>query len=142
MRFPSNTASVLTAVAVFALLSITLMGCPPPEEDLGLEELAPDDPDPIVRTDPVGPEVTLREGEIDMPSVFPTGQITLQVVNEGSVDHSLAIAGEGVEHQLAAPLAPGEEAVLELDLVPGSYEAWCPVADHREQGMETTFTVE
>ena len=133
---------MLTVVAVLALLSMTLMGCPPPEEDLGMEELAPYEEDPVWRTDPVGPEVTLRDGEIDMPSTIMTGNITFQVVNEGTQEHGLHIQGQGIEEGLATNLSPGDEGTLSVDLEPGEYEAWCPVGDHREQGMVTTFTVE
>jgi uncharacterized cupredoxin-like copper-binding protein len=36
---------------------------------------------------------------------------------------------------------PGQTVSVTVDLQPGTYEMWCPVMDHRGQGMTTTITV-
>jgi uncharacterized cupredoxin-like copper-binding protein len=36
---------------------------------------------------------------------------------------------------------PGQEVDMTVTLQPGSYEIWCPVANHRALGMTSTFTV-
>jgi uncharacterized cupredoxin-like copper-binding protein len=38
-------------------------------------------------------------------------------------------------------IAPGEGAILELDLEPGAYLAICNILGHFGQGMVTRFTV-
>jgi uncharacterized cupredoxin-like copper-binding protein len=35
----------------------------------------------------------------------------------------------------------GADETLTVTLQAGTYELWCPVGSHREQGMETTITV-
>ena len=43
----------------------------------------------------------------------------------------------------ASDLSPGQSGVLTVDLSkPGTYEFYCPVGNHREQGMEGTITVQ
>ena len=39
-------------------------------------------------------------------------------------------------------LSAGEKGTLEVDLVPGKYEVWCPVGNHKERGMDTSITVQ
>ena len=86
-------------------------------------------------------EVTLKEFTIDMPQSLPAGKTTFHVTNAGTIDHSLEIEGQGIEEKLDHNLAPGEDAMLEVDLRPGTFDAYCPVDDHRSQGMEVQLTV-
>ena len=76
-------------------------------------------------------EVTVKEGEA-----------TFNVTNDGQTLHNLEIEGNGVEETLPQDLGPGDSGSLKLDLAAGDYEMYCPVGDHREQGMEGTVTVE
>jgi plastocyanin len=85
--------------------------------------------------------VSLTEFAIDMPTEIPAGPTTFAVTNNGTVDHNFEVEGEGIEEEFEANLAPGETQTLELDLEPGTYEVYCPVGDHRDQGMETELTV-
>lgn len=39
------------------------------------------------------------------------------------------------------PAKPGESGSLTVDLQAGTYQIWCPVGNHRSQGMQTTLTV-
>jgi hypothetical protein len=89
-------------------------------------------------------EVSLTEFAIDMPTTLPAGPTTFVVSNNGSFEHNFEIESEelGIEVALAANLAPGETATLEVDLPAGTYEVYCPVGNHREQGMEVELTVE
>ncbi len=36
---------------------------------------------------------------------------------------------------------PGSSGTLTVDLKPGTYEFYCPVANHKEMGMEGEITV-
>jgi hypothetical protein len=86
-------------------------------------------------------EVHLAEFSIDMPQSLPAGRTVFRVMNHGSVEHGFEIEGPDVQDSLTSNVQPGEEATLSVDLEPGSYEVWCPVADHAEQGMRTTLQV-
>ena len=76
-------------------------------------------------------DVTVQEGEV-----------TFNVTNDGQAPHNLEIEGNGVEETLPQDLGPGDSGTLTLDLAAGSYTMYCPVGDHREQGMEGTVEVE
>jgi uncharacterized cupredoxin-like copper-binding protein len=68
------------------------------------------------------------------------GKYTFDVLNEGQIEHDLAIEGEGVEEK--TPLIdPGKTARLPADLKPGEYRFYCTVPGHAESGMETDVTV-
>ena len=86
-------------------------------------------------------QVSLTEFEIDMPDSIPAGPTTFEVTNNGTVEHNFEVEGQGVEEELEANLQPGETGTLELDLAPGTYEIYCPVADHEGMGMSLTLTV-
>ncbi len=65
-----------------------------------------------------------------------------QVQNHGTTVHSLVIAGHGVLKELDQRLKPGQRATLEAELGPGEYTLYCPVDNHKMQGMKTTLRVE
>jgi hypothetical protein len=89
-------------------------------------------------------EVSLTEFAIDMPTTLPAGPTTFVVTNNGTTDHNFEVESEdlGVEEELETDLAPGDTGTLEIDLEPGTYEIYCPIGNHREQGMELELTVE
>jgi uncharacterized cupredoxin-like copper-binding protein len=86
-------------------------------------------------------EVLLHGRTIEMPGSLPPGETTFTVTNTGEHEHSFEIEGNGVERELAANLAPGETGELTITLEPGTYTVYCPVGDHREEGMVTTLRV-
>jgi uncharacterized cupredoxin-like copper-binding protein len=98
-------------------------------------------------TEPAGSGESISIGETEFaldPSsvqVQNAGTVTIRVTNNGSVDHAFEVDGQGVEEETET-IAPGESAELTVDLSQaGSYEIYCPVDGHREQGMEGTLTV-
>jgi hypothetical protein len=86
-------------------------------------------------------QVSLTEFEIDMPDSIPAGPTTFEITNNGTVEHNFEVEGQDVEEELETNLQPGETGTLELDLAPGTYEIYCPVADHEGQGMSLSLTV-
>jgi hypothetical protein len=74
--------------------------------------------------------VTLKDGEIAMPTIIKPGPTTFNVVNAGQQEHGFRIEGPGQQSGLNSDLDPGESAAMEIDLVPGAYTARCPVDDH------------
>jgi plastocyanin len=68
------------------------------------------------------------------------GDVTIEFDNPSSNPHAVAIEGNGVE-QSSDTITQGS-ASLTVSLEPGEYTMYCPVAGHREGGMEGTLTVE
>ena len=87
-------------------------------------------------------DVSLVDGEIQMPTTLAPGAVVFNVTNSGTMEHSFAIEGQGLEAALSANLQPGESAQLEVELQAGTYEVYCPVADHAEMGMRLQVTVQ
>ena len=88
-------------------------------------------------------EIAASEFAFDPSSVQveETGTITFRVANDGSIPHALEVDGPGIEEETDT-IEPGESAELTVDLTKeGSYELYCPIGDHRDQGMEGELIV-
>lgn len=86
-------------------------------------------------------QVGLTEYAIDMPRQLPAGRVTFEITNNGEVEHNFEIEGQGIEESLSQNLQPGESATLTVDLEAGSYEVYCPVGDHEDEGMTMDLEV-
>ena len=68
------------------------------------------------------------------------GTYTFTLTNDGSVQHALEIEGQGVEE--TETLDPGSSGQVTVTFSKtGTYEFYCPVDEHRDQGMEGELTV-
>jgi plastocyanin len=67
------------------------------------------------------------------------GNVTIKLVNDSDVPHAVEVEGNGVEEE--SETVTGGETELTVDLKPGTYEYYCPVDEHKAQGMEGTLTV-
>jgi plastocyanin len=68
------------------------------------------------------------------------GTVTVDFANQSQLPHAVEIEGNGVEAK--TEVVTGEDAPpLNVDLKPGEYEFYCPVGDHRAEGMEGKLTV-
>ena len=67
------------------------------------------------------------------------GNVTLKLVNDSEIPHAIEIEGNGVEEQKTDGITKSSADVT-VDLKPGTYEYYCPVAQHRET-MKGTLTV-
>lgn len=88
-------------------------------------------------------EIGETEFALDPSSVQvdSTGTVTFRVANNGSIPHALEVDGQGIEDETET-IQPGDSAELTVDLSKeGSYELYCPIGNHREQGMEGELTV-
>jgi uncharacterized cupredoxin-like copper-binding protein len=74
-------------------------------------------------------------------SSVPAGTYTFKAVNSGQDTHALEINGPGVSDKSTAGISPSSSASLTVTLTKGSYEIWCPVANHKAMGMDTHITV-
>ena len=71
----------------------------------------------------------------------PAGQLRLESPNDASVDHNIALEGNGVNEE-GPVVNNGGVSEIEVDVEPGEYTFYCSVEGHREGGMEGTLTVE
>jgi uncharacterized cupredoxin-like copper-binding protein len=68
------------------------------------------------------------------------GTYEFKAVNKGSITHALEV--EGSDEKETDEIGPGESATVKVSFdKDGSYEMYCPVDGHRDQGMEGTVTV-
>lgn len=67
------------------------------------------------------------------------GKSTLQFENASQVPHAVELEGNGVEKETKT--IQGGKASLALNLKPGTYEFYCPVDSHKQQGMKGVLTV-
>ena len=97
--------------------------------------------------EPTGPAAeTVNLSEIEF-SIHPddvrldkAGVVEFNVRNDGSITHALEVEGAGLEEE-TEDIAPGESATLKVDLAKGVYEMYCPIDDHKEQGMTSELRV-
>jgi uncharacterized cupredoxin-like copper-binding protein len=95
--------------------------------------------DVLMAGEPVA--VSLMEFMISMPATLPAGPVTFEVTNDGTITHSFEIESADLEEELETPLEPGDTGTLTVDLAPGTYEVYCPIGNHAEQGMRLEVTV-
>ena len=71
------------------------------------------------------------------------GEVTITMDNpEGNeMPHTVAIEGGGVDES-GDVVQAGQSASVSAQLEPGEYTYYCPVGQHRQNGMEGTLTVE
>jgi plastocyanin len=82
-------------------------------------------------------EFRLQPAEITLDK---PGTYVFEAVNSGDTVHALEVEGEGIEEE-TEDIQPGQSAKLEVELEAGTYELYCPVGGHKEEGMEGTLTV-
>jgi plastocyanin len=67
------------------------------------------------------------------------GSVKITAQNPQSVDHNIAVTGNGVDQK--GPIVQKATSTVTVDLKPGTYTFYCSVPGHREGGMEGTLTV-
>ena len=68
------------------------------------------------------------------------GSVTFNSKNPQSVDHDIAVEGNGVNEK-GEVVGQGGTSTFTTDLKPGEYTFFCSVPGHREGGMEGKLTV-
>ena len=86
--------------------------------------------------------VDLAEYEIRMPDTVNAGAQSFSISNAGTMNHSFAIEGNGVNVALLQPLPRGDTTTLYVDLKAGTYTFYCPVDGHKGRGMSRTVKVQ
>jgi plastocyanin len=68
------------------------------------------------------------------------GQVEIDFANDSQLPHAVEIEGNGVEE--TTETVTGQDAPpLTVELPAGTYTFYCPVGDHRAEGMEGTLVV-
>lgn len=98
-----------------------------------VSELSPAQPAPTA--------VSLTEFQIDMPTSLPAGIPVFNVANNGQDEHNFTVEGQGIKTEFVTNLISGQTQNMQIYLAPGTYTVYCPVGDHRAEGMETSLTV-
>jgi uncharacterized cupredoxin-like copper-binding protein len=91
-----------------------------------------------------GTAVTATEKEYSISlstQTFTAGPYTFTVHNTGETAHNLTIEGPGVDKQATSTIQPGQTATLAVIFQKGTYELWCSVDEHKDQGMDLHITV-
>jgi plastocyanin len=68
------------------------------------------------------------------------GKVTINFDNPSSNPHGVDIEGSGVD--ASSDTVTKAKTSVTADLKPGKYTFFCPVAGHRQAGMEGTLTVQ
>jgi plastocyanin len=90
------------------------------------------------RVEIVGTEFQLEPSEVKLDE---PGTYTFVLLNEGGTIHALEVEGHGVEEE-TGEIEAGETAELTVELPEaGEYELYCPVGNHKDEGMEGTIVV-
>ncbi|MBA2505954.1 MAG: hypothetical protein H0V29_08425 [Thermoleophilaceae bacterium] len=116
----------LRLVLLGLLAALALAGCGGDDDGDGGGE-----PEAIAVTE-VDFEITPKD-----PAITEPGEFTFQVENGGETEHALEVEGKGGTD----PTPPGETAELKVELDEGTYTWFCPLADHRQRGMEGVVEV-
>jgi mono/diheme cytochrome c family protein len=74
-------------------------------------------------------------------AVAPPGALKITSPNDSTVDHNIALEGNGVNEE-GPVVNNGGVSEIDVDLDAGEYTFFCSVEGHREGGMEGTLTVE
>ncbi|MFV0309828.1 MAG: multicopper oxidase domain-containing protein, partial [Desertimonas sp.] len=81
----------------------------------------------------------LTEYAIALSADSVTPGSTIQVVNSGTIAHTLGVEGTDI---ITDSLNPGDGATLDLSgLPPGEYLLWCDIAGHLDSGMSHPLTI-
>ena len=87
--------------------------------------------------------VTATETEFHIAlssSSLKAGTYTFTVKNAGKITHALTVDGSGVDKS-TGDISPGSSATLTVTLKAGKYDVFCPVGDHKAEGMDETVQV-
>ena len=137
----SRAGIVLLVAAVVAVLLLLVTGCAGGGEGGGGgEDKAPSG----AKTGAIVKTIEVKETEFELQPAEITldkpGTYVFRAVNSGDTVHALEVEGEGIEEE-TEEIEPGQSAELKVKLKAGTYELYCPVDGHAEEGMEGKLTV-
>jgi plastocyanin len=134
---PSGGA--LTALVVAGFIAIAAVGCG------GSSTATPTTPGAETET-PAGTTIQLAADpsgrlEFDPQRLeAPAGKVTIVFTNDSSVEHDVAVVGNGVFVK-SKRVANGGKTSVTAQLAPGTYEYYCTVPGHQQAGMQGVLVV-
>ena len=90
-----------------------------------------------------GQKVSVGEVEykIELPkTTFAPGKYTFEVENKGRIPHNLTIKGPGGT-EATQDISAGSSSSVTVKLERGTYDFYCSIPGHKQQGMEQKVTV-
>ncbi|MEM8619171.1 MAG: multicopper oxidase domain-containing protein [Actinomycetota bacterium] len=84
-------------------------------------------------------DISLTEFAIEGELSAPAGEVTLNVVNAGAIEHNVAVRELGVRS--SDMMSRGVDTLELGTLVPGTYELYCDISGHAESGMVAELTI-
>ncbi|HEX5831037.1 MAG TPA: cupredoxin domain-containing protein [Gemmatimonadaceae bacterium] len=91
--------------------------------------------------------VTLTEWTLQLSTArVPAGRTIFRIVNRGNEPHAIELE-MGDREEPGDELAPGEESILTVELDPGNWDIFCPLASpsahggHGRRGMKRVLVV-
>jgi ABC-type glycerol-3-phosphate transport system substrate-binding protein len=129
--------SLFAVIAAALALALGLAACgeDDDEESAGTGTGTQEEQTTPAPTGPAAETVKLSETEFNK-----AGVVEFDVTNDGSVTHALEVEGGDIEEE-TEDIAAGDSATLKVDLPKGVYELYCPIDDHKEQGMTAELRV-
>jgi hypothetical protein len=114
-----------------ALAALLASGCAP----LGLYRPGTEDAPEIVN-------VTMTDTGIDVwPSLVARGKVTLEIRNDGQLEHAYHVTGPGTDEASEEFLTTGQHRRETYKLAPGTFRIFCPDGDHAKLGMDARLVV-
>ena len=131
--------------AIGAAVAVPVVGCGGSSDDNSTSNAATQASTSGGGTAGAGGSVDLTATDFKFDPSEPTvksGNVTFNLKNDGQVTHSLEIEDvNGEDKELEGDVSPGQSGTLSVNLPAGKYEFYCPVANHKEMGMEGEITV-
>ena len=121
---------VMSVIIVLALLGVLAVG---------LIALVTDDGGSAADGTSSELDISLTEFSIDGELSATEGDVTLNVVNAGSLEHNLAVRELGV--QTANMTSRGVDTLALGELEAGTYEVFCSISGHAESGMVNELVI-
>lgn len=84
-------------------------------------------------------DISLSEFAIDGELSAPAGEVVLNVVNGGAIEHNLAVRELGVQSNNL--MSRGVDTLALGELEPGTYELYCSISGHEASGMVADLTI-
>jgi plastocyanin len=119
--------------ALAAVLAVATAGCGGGDDDSGAPAASSSAQTVAIHES----EFKLDLAEVELDSA---GTYRFKAINDGSSTHALEVEGNGVEEETET-IPAGQSAEVTVELEDGTYEIYCPIADHRARGMDGKVVV-
>ena len=134
------------AVGVVAAVPLAAAGCGSSDDNSDSTSSGTSSGESSTTAKATGPggNVTVSLTDFKLNPSDPTvksGDVTFNATNDGQTVHSIEVEGPGEEAELPEDLQPGQKGSVTVNLPPGTYEWYCPIANHKDLGMKGEITV-